>query len=131
MFLLIYNIVFLDACKTQLLQQEYYIHCITKRKEEIERSRMWYQITNGSHNVHTEFQSPEIPFLNQKMKNVIFHYATDPDEGRFMSLYSTWRETSQFYQSALDKMFENTPFRSFKAYERLHHEYNHLVKVSN
>lgn len=89
---------------------------------------MWYQITNGSDNVQTGFTSPYIPFLNQNLKNVQFHYATDPEESTYLMLLATWRNLFQSFVPTLTKMFPS-PFKSLTSHKQLYNAYNNIVKV--
>ena len=120
----------LGKCHVQLPQHTRSPTCIKKRKGDVARARKFYVLTDETQQQTNGFPHKFIPVVNQTMTNLKFYYAVDPDESRFLMLYSTWNSAMRLIYGKILVAFTNAPFSTYKEYLSVYYAYHKAIKVS-
>ena len=103
--------------------------CINERITDISTARLWYQITDENKESKILFPFKQIPWLNQTIQNVIYHYSVDFFEGRYVSLFGTWKRVFALVYGGVYKAFIQNPFVDMQEYKLAYHAFQEGLKV--
>ena len=93
------------------------------------RARFWYKITNGSSTIAFPFAN-QMPWLDQTVANMLYYYAIDPFESRYLMLFGTWVKAITKIGAPILKAFAKSPFVTNEEYLALRHALNMALSVS-
>ena len=75
----------------------------------VARARTFYVLTDETQQQTSGFPLKFIPVVNQTTANLEFYYAVDPDESRFLMLYSTWNSAMKQIYTKILPAFKKAP----------------------
>ena len=100
-----------------------------ERKADITSARAWYKISNSGSSINFPL-ARIVPWLEQNITTVSYHYALDPFESRFMMLFNTFLSLSKNVMNPqLEAVFLKLPFVTNEEYVMLNLAFNKAIQV--
>ena len=65
------------------------------------------------------------------INDVVFYYAIDPFEGRYVALVGTWKKAMSSLYEQLNSSYKDYPFTGITGFKIVYHAFNTAIKVSN
>ena len=118
---------FLECPITYKPTREY---CKKERLADTTEARKWFKITTKNSTIGFPL-ARKIPWLDQTVDDVIFHYTMDPFESRNLLLLSTWNSTMmEKIAPAIIAKFSKAKYETNKDFADFHSAMQTAIKVS-